>query len=97
MIGEYGGIALEIFNHTWKNNSWGYINLNKTEKLTEKYEEYIEKLINLTRNGTSAAIYTQTTDVESEINGLITYDRKKIKIIENRIKTANLKLIKSLE
>ena len=97
VIGEYGGIALEIFNHTWKNNSWGYINLNKTEKLTEKYEEYIEKLINLTRNGTSAAIYTQTTDVESEINGLITYDRKKIKIIENRIKTANLKLIKSLE
>ena len=37
------------------------------------------------------------SDVESEINGLITYDRKKMKIIENRIKTANLKLIKSLE
>ena len=97
VIGEYGGVALKILNHTWRNDSFGYIRLNTSEEVTLEYEKYIDKLINLTRNGTSAAIYTQTTDVEKEINGLITYDRNKMKIIENRIKTANLKLIKTLE
>ena len=97
VIGEYGGLGLKIFNHTWNNNSCAYVKLKSIRKLTKKYEEFIKKLINYQKKGTSAAIYTQTTDVESEINGLITYDRKKMKIIESRIKLAKLKLIQSLK
>ena len=97
VIGEYGGLALEIKNHTWKKNNWGYVKLNSKENVTKTYEEFAENLIIFTKYGVSAAIYTQTTDVEIEINGLITYDRAEMKIFEDRIKEANLKIIKSLE
>ena len=97
VIGEYGGLALEIKNHTWKKNNWGYVNLNSKENVTKTYEEFAENLIIFIKYGVSAAIYTQTTDVEIEINGLITYDRAEMKIFEDRIKEANLKIIKSLE
>ena len=53
-------------------------------------------LIDFVKTGFSAAIYTQTTDVESEINGLITYDREEVKIFEDITKEANEKLISSL-
>ena len=66
------------------------------EEVTEKYEEYINLIINSFK-GFSAAIYTQTTDVETEINGLITYDRAEIKVDKGRIKTANEKIINSLK
>ena len=97
VIGEYGGLGLEISRHCWNEDNWGYIALTSKEEVTSRYEEYIDELIELIDNGISGAIYTQTTDVESEINGLITYDRKEIKIIEQRIKTANEKIINSLK
>ena len=97
VIGEYGGLGLEIHNHTWKKNNWGYVKLNSKEEVTQKYEEYIEYLINFSKNWTSGAIYTQTTDVEIEINGLITYDREEMKIYEDRIKAANNKIIEGFK
>ena len=97
VIGEYGGLGLEISGHCWNKDNWGYIVLSSKEEVTSRYEEYIDELIELIDNGISGAIYTQTTDVESEINGLITYDRKEIKIIEECIKAANEKLINSLK
>ena len=96
VLGEYGGLGLEIKNHTWKDDNWGYAVLKSKEELTFRYREYIDMLINLIPKGFSSAIYTQTTDVESEINGLITYDREELKIFENSIKEANKKLIASL-
>ena len=97
VIGEYGGLGLEVYNHTWKKNNWGYVKLKSKEEVTEKYVEFIDEIINLIKNGTSAAIYTQTTDVEIEINGLITYDRAEMKIDEEKIKEANFKLLQSFE
>ena len=97
VIGEYGGIPLEIKNHTWEDDNFGYIVLNDEEELTETYEEYINKLIELIKTGVSAAIYTQITDVEGEVNGLITYDREVVKIFEERVKAANKKIIESLQ
>ena len=96
VLGEYGGVALDIKGHTWKDNNWGYTNVYSKEELTYYYKNYTQILINLVDKGFSAAIYTQTTDVEGEINGLITYDREEVKIFENEIKTANKKLIESL-
>ena len=97
VIGEYGGLGLEVKDHEWSKKTWGYIKLKNIEEVTQKYEIFIDKLINFTNYGTSAAIYTQTTDVEIEKNGLITYDREQMKIIEDRIKAANQKIVKSLE
>jgi hypothetical protein len=97
VLGEYGGLGLEIRGHTWKDENWGYAVLKSKEELTYRYKEYIDMLIEYVKTGFSAAIYTQTTDVESEINGLITYDREDIKIFENLTKEANEKLIESLK
>ena len=97
VLGEYGGLGLNIEGHTWNEDNWGYAVFKTKEEVTERYEQYIDELIRLIESGFSAAIYTQTTDVESEINGLITYDREEVKIIEERIKEANEKLIESLK
>ena len=96
ILGEFGGLGLDIKGHTWKDDNWGYKTFKTKEEVTEKYEEYINLIINSFK-GFSAAIYTQTTDVETEINGLITYDRAEIKVDKGRIKAANEKIINSLK
>ena len=95
VIGEYGGLGLEIKNHTWKKDNWSYNTVKTKEELTGNYTLFIEKLIELIPQGISSAIYTQVTDVEGEINGLITYDRKEIKVFDS-IKEKNEKLIATL-
>ena len=97
VMGEYGGLTLEVKNHTWKGDNWGYGQNSSKYRLTYYYKEYIDMLIIYMKRGFSAAIYTQTTDVELEMNGLITYDRKEIKVLENEIKNANKKIIESLK
>ena len=96
ILGEFGGLGLDIKGHTWKDDNWGYKTFQTKEEVTEKYEEYVNLIIESFK-GFSAAIYTQTTDVETEINGLITYDREVVKVIEERIKAANNKIIKYLK
>ena len=95
IFGEYGGLSLKINNHTWNEINWGYEVVNDRNQLTAKYIEYINDIIKMIPQGISAAIYTQTTDVESEINGLMTYDRNETKVF-NIIKEYNQKLILSL-
>ena len=92
VLGEFGGLGLEIEGHTWENKTWGYNMFISKEELTQQYEIYINTIIYSMKNF-SAAIYTQTTDVETEINGLMTYDRKEIKVIEEKIRIANQRII----
>ncbi|MFA7421402.1 MAG: sugar-binding domain-containing protein [Melioribacteraceae bacterium] len=81
VLGEFGGLGLPIENHTWQNkNNWGYRNYTSLEELEKQFLALIEKIPVLIKNGLSAAIYTQTTDVEVEVNGLMTYDRKVMKL-----------------
>ena len=86
---------MEIKNHTWKDDNWSYNQVYSKEELTGNYTLYIETLIDLAKLGISAAIYTQVTDVEGEINGLMTYDRNETKVFD-RIKEVNERLIASL-
>ena len=62
----------------------------------KQYEEYLEMLKTFVATGCAAAVYTQTTDVEGEVNGLMTYDRKVIKMDVPRIAAANRKVIESM-
>lgn len=62
-----------------------------------KYIKYTDMLYDLIIRGFSAAVYTQTTDVEVEVNGLMTYDRKVIKVDEKRVREANARICKSLK
>lgn len=80
VLGEYGGLALIIPSHTWSESGWGYGGVSGRSALTRRYVEMMEKIHGLKLNpGLSAAVYTQLTDVETECNGLVTYDREVIK------------------
>lgn len=93
VLGEYGGIGRKIEGHTWvPSTGWGYVEYDTEEKVTDTYVEYANKLLSLIPRGFSAAVYTQTTDCEIELNGLMTYDREVVKLNEQRIREINLKI-----
>lgn len=97
VLGEYGGIGMAVKGHVWQaDKNWGYVKFNTPEEVTNEYIKYAEQLAGLIRKGFSAAVYTQITDVEEEVNGLLTYDRKVVKVDEARIKAVNRKICDSL-
>ncbi|MHA8101130.1 glycoside hydrolase family 2 protein [Aquirufa nivalisilvae] len=98
VLGEYGGIGLVLDQHLWEGNrNWGYVQYKTSEEATKAYVDLAEKLKKLIPFGYSAAVYTQTTDVEIEVNGLMTYDRKVIKLLEDKIRQANIEIRESLK
>lgn len=82
VLGEFGGLGLPVENHLWnpKMRNWGYRTYSSQPELIKEYTKLMHNLIPLRHKGLAAAVYTQTTDVEGEVNGLLTYDRKVIKI-----------------
>lgn len=92
--GEYGGIGFKVPGHLWDaDNSGSYIMVNTPNELTDLYDSYANKLTAFKSiNGLSAAIYTEITDVETEVNGLMTYDRV-MKVDASKIKASNEKII----
>ena len=98
VLGEYGGIGLVLKNHLWEpNRNWGYIQFNTSTEATAEYLKYAEMLKEMIKQGFSAAVYTQTTDLEVEVNGLMTYDRKVIKLDEATLKKINNEICKTLK
>ncbi|MDR2362394.1 MAG: beta-galactosidase [Prevotellaceae bacterium] len=96
VLGEFGGIGLAIEGHLWQpEKNWGYVEFKTSKEVTDEYIKFIGILKRTIERGYSAAVYTQTTDVEGEVNGLMTYDRKIIKIEEDRLRQANTELIKN--
>ncbi|WP_321425847.1 sugar-binding domain-containing protein [uncultured Bacteroides sp.] len=97
VLGEYGGIGLALKDHLWEpDRNWGYVQFTTSEETTNEYVKYAKQLKEMIARGFSAAVYTQTTDVEVEVNGLMTYDRKVIKLNENRLKEINKEICGSL-
>lgn len=98
VLGEYGGIGLVIPDHVWVKNrdNWGYTRFNTPKEVTDEYARYADELLRLIGCGFAAAVYTQTTDVEVEVNGLMTYDRKVVKVEEERIREINRTICNSL-
>jgi hypothetical protein len=94
VLGEFGGLGLPLEGHTWTDQkNWGYRNLTSREELTERYVNLIDRLRFLIGDpGLSAAVYTQVSDVETEVNGLMTYDRAIVKPDVDRLAAAHAKL-----
>ena len=93
VLGEYGGIGRKVEGHTWvKDQGWGYVEFDSEEKVTDTYVEYAELLYKMVFQGFSAAVYTQTTDCETELNGLMTYDRAVVKLDPARLLKINRKI-----
>ena len=81
VLGEFGGLGLPLGGHTWLDKSnWGYRSFTTLETLGDAYRGLMQRLAPMVSDGLTAAIYTQTTDVEIEVNGVMTYDRSVVKL-----------------
>ncbi|WP_316765548.1 glycoside hydrolase family 2 protein [Pedobacter frigiditerrae] len=95
VLGEFGGLGLPIDGHTWQQkDNWGYQSFKTKEELFAKYASFVKRLEELIPLGLSAAVYTQTTDVEIETNGIMTYDRAIIKMPVSDLNKIHAKLYK---
>lgn len=95
-LGEFGGVGLFVRGHMWpvENNAYAYEPTR--DRLTDRYVLLLDQVEQLMRyKGLSIAIYTQTTDVEHEVNGILTYDRAVEKMDMERIKAVNDAVIKA--
>jgi len=90
VLGEFGGLGLGVDGHTWSKKTWSYRGTASQDDLTRKYEQLLRNVYKLKDEaGLCAAVYTQTTDVETEINGLLTYDRAIVKVDIDRVAAVN--------
>tara|TARA_R110002049_G_scaffold9962_2_gene49685 strand:- start:68056 stop:69861 length:1806 start_codon:yes stop_codon:yes gene_type:complete len=98
VLGEYGGIGLPLEGHLWKtDNNWGYVKFKDSKETTDEYIKYAKQLMDMVKTGFSAAVYTQTTDVEGEVNGFMTYDRKVDKMDVEKVNKINKEVIHVLQ
>jgi hypothetical protein len=90
VLGEFGGLGLPVEGHMWSKKNWGYKGTKDAGELITAYESLLKNAWELNANaGLSAIIYTQLTDVETECNGLMTYDREVCKMPAARTAAAN--------
>jgi len=93
VLGEYGGLGLPVEGHTWLNkDNWGYRTYVNSDTLFSAFKSFQQQLVPFILRDLSAAVYTQTTDVEVETNGLMTYDRKVIKMPVEKLNVESRKL-----
>jgi hypothetical protein len=93
VLGEFGGLGMPVEGHLWQaDRNWGYVSFKTAEELTDAYVGLLTRMRPLIGRGLSAAVYTQTSDVEIEVNGLMTYDRALVKMDLERMARAAGKL-----
>ncbi len=80
VLSEYGGISLIVEGHTYSDAYFGYGVHADKERFLEEYAQFTAQVEQLRKEGLCAAVYTQLSDIEEEINGLVTYDRKVEKV-----------------
>ena len=103
VLGEYGGLGRHIEGHRWyENQATTYVNYTNENQLTDAYVANTDAVIAMAQNATTtdgrpaafcAAVYTQTTDVETEVNGIMTYDREIVKMNEQKVQEVNQRLV----
>ena len=90
VLSEFGGYNYRVSGHTFGEKDFGYKRFETAEALLKAYQDlYENEILTAKRKGLCAAVYTELTDVEDELNGLITYDRKVIKLPVEKIKEIN--------
>ncbi len=88
--GEFGGLGLGVPGHMWEKKHWGYRGMADRNELTRGYEDLMRTIYKMKDDpGLSGAVYTQTSDVEIECNGLMTYDRAVLKPVVERVAAVN--------
>nr|WP_224366704.1 AbfB domain-containing protein [Hyalangium versicolor] len=95
VLGEFGGLGLRVTGHEWSpGNGFGYEMMSSAAALTSRYVGLVQQTQTLMSNpGLSASVYTEITDVENEVNGMLTYDRAIVKPDATQVKAAHDTLI----
>ena len=98
VLGEYGGLGYPVPGHLWRQDqNWGYGKvLSSGKEVYAVYDKFAQMLKVFISTGCAAAVYTQTTDVEIEVNGIMTYDREVVKMDEKLLRETNLSVIEAL-
>jgi hypothetical protein len=90
VIGEYDAFGYPCDGHVWDpDGPWVHYNYEGKDAAKDEYKRFIKMLIDFKKEGLSAAVYTQWTDLENEVNGVCTCDRKVIKLHKDRVTAAN--------
>jgi len=90
VLGEYGGMHVPVKGHSWKDDgNWGDFSIDNQNGTFERYRELNKAIHRLIGKGLSAAVYTQITDVETEVNGLMSYDREVVKMPLEKLAASN--------
>jgi hypothetical protein len=93
LLTEFGGLSTRVKTHTFNDKMFGYKIYNSKQSLTNAYSKlYNKTIIPQIQKGLSATVYTQVTDVEDELNGIMTYDREVLKIDKSVLKSLNKKM-----
>ena len=94
VLSEFGGYQLPVAGHTWNDANFGYKGYKTPEALMEAYRKLFEtQILPARRKGLAASVYTQLSDVEDEVNGFVTYDRKVEKLDAGAVRAINQRLI----
>ena len=92
-LSEFGGLSTRVKGHTFNSKMFGYKIFSSKESLTKAYKKLFERtIVPQIKKGLSGTIYTQVTDVEDELNGIMTYDRKVQKIDTSVLNEINKKV-----
>ena len=87
---EFGGYNLRVSGHAWNSRDFGYKRMASARELADALETlYREQIFPAKKQGLTACVYTQLTDVEDELNGMLTYDREVVKIPADRMRALN--------
>lgn len=98
ILSECGGYSLQIKGHTFSEKFFGYKRMKDGDDLVKYYNELVDlDIVKNIKDGLSAFIYTELSDVEDELNGFVTYDREVIKVDEEKIKQINQKCIEEMQ
>jgi beta-galactosidase/beta-glucuronidase len=93
VLGQFGGLGMPVAGHTWQaEKNWGYVSFKTVADLTDAYVDLLTRMRPLISKGLCAAVYTQTSDVEVEVNGLMTYDRSVVKMDQDSVAAATATL-----
>lgn len=97
ILSEFGGYQLRVDGHAYNDKNFGYKRMKNSEQLTDAFIRlYEQEIVPAAKEGLAASVYTQLSDVEDELNGLVTYDRQVIKVKAGLIRKINYKLTKGL-
>ncbi|MCL4683734.1 beta-galactosidase [Myxococcota bacterium] len=95
VLGEWGGLGLTVDGHRWPRRPFAYRKFATSKQLQERTGVQLDALEELVRRGLAAAVWTQTTDVEGEVNGLFTYDRAVLKLDAAWLADRNRRLLEA--